>query len=190
LLAAAAIGVAVMAVCNVVVLRGGESNPSRKGAEAIVVLGAGVRGEEPSEVLRDRLDTALALHRSGRAPKILVTGDHSRKDYDETDAMARYLAARGVPRSALILDHAGLDTYSSIVRAHTVFGIEHAIIVTQRFHLSRALWVARSIGMDAEGAEADRHAYPNAAWFETRELLSRTKAWIDVTVGRRPRYPT
>jgi vancomycin permeability regulator SanA len=183
------IALLAMLVCNLVVLRGGKTEASERHVDMIVVLGAGVRGDEPSDVLRDRLQTALQLYQAGRATKILVTGDHARKDYDEPGAMARWLIAAGVPKRAIVLDHAGFDTYSSIVRAREVFGVTHAIIVTQRFHLSRALWVARSVGIDAEGAEADRQAYRGALWFEAREVLSRTKAWVDVVVGRRPRYP-
>jgi vancomycin permeability regulator SanA len=187
------IGVAALAIvvviCNVVVLRGGKADASARHVDVIVVLGAGVHGDEPSEVLRDRLETALSLYRSGRASKILVTGDHAKPEYDEPGAMARWLIAAGVPARAIVLDHAGFDTYSSMVRAREVFGVTHAIVVTQRFHLSRALWVARSVGIDAEGAEADRRVYRAAGWFEAREILSRTKAWLDVAVGRRPRYP-
>jgi vancomycin permeability regulator SanA len=183
------LAVLAMLVCNLVVLRGGRAEASARHVDMIVVLGAGVRGDVPSDVLRDRLETALALYRAGRASRILVTGDHARADYDEPGAMARWLVAAGVPKRAIVLDHAGFDTYSSIVRAREVFGVTHAIVVTQRFHLARALWVARSVGIDAEGAEADRQSYRGAAWFEARELLSRTKAWVDVVVGRRPRYP-
>ncbi|MGZ3420816.1 MAG: SanA/YdcF family protein [Polyangiales bacterium] len=193
LIGAGVLAIAAMLACNLVVLRGGGAEPAQRhltpSETVIVVLGAGVHGDEPSEVLRDRLETALELFRAGRATKILVTGDHSKKDYDEPGAMARYLAAHGVHETDIVLDHAGFDTYSSIVRAREVFGVTHAIVVTQRFHLSRALWVARSVGIDAEGAEADRRVYRAAGWFEAREILSRTKAWIDVTVGRRPRYP-
>lgn len=174
--------------CNVAVLRGGrvQKEPLRE-ADAIIVLGAGVGPDGVSQVLGDRLDTALALYREGRARKILLTGDHASPQYDEVAAMKKYLEARGVPSDALLLDGAGVDTFSSIARARTVYGVERAIVVTQAFHLPRALWLARALGIEADGSEADRRVYRGAAWFQVRELISRTKAWIDVGVGRTPR---
>lgn len=182
------VGFAIALSCNLVVLRGGRSDVELRHAQAIVVLGAGVRGDAPSDVLRDRLETALALFRAGRAPKLLLTGDHGRVDYDEVGTMKRWLSQHGVPDGAMVLDHAGFDTYSSIVRAHDVFGVDRAIVVTQQFHLPRALWIARSVGIDAEGVAADRREYVGATWFQLREVLSRTKAWLDVAVGRKPRF--
>jgi len=174
--------------CNLAVLRGGRvrTEPLRD-ADAIIVLGAGIGPDGVSQVLGDRLETALALYREGRAPKILLTGDHASPQYDEVAAMKKYLEARGVPTDALILDGAGVDTFSSLARAHRVYGLERAIVVTQAFHLPRALWLARAIGMDADGTEADRRTYRGAVWFQARELISRTKAWVDVGIGRTPR---
>lgn len=175
--------------CNVTVLRGGTPRPTPLGeADVIIVLGAGVATDgTPSQVLGDRLETALALFREGRAPRILLTGDHASPDYDEVAAMRRWLEARGVPRDALVLDGAGVDTFSSIARARTVYGAERAIVVTQAFHLPRAVWLARAMGIDAEGVTADKRTYRGALWFQLREVISRTKAWLDVGVGRKPR---
>jgi vancomycin permeability regulator SanA len=186
-LATAAMGFAL--ACNVTVLRGGLPRATAlPTADVIIVLGAGIGSDgSPSQVLGDRLETALALYRDGRAPRLLLTGDHASFDYDEVSAMRRWLEGRGVPRDALVLDGAGTDTFSSIARARTVYGAERAIVVTQAFHLPRAVWLARSMGIDAEGVAADRRAYRGALWFQVRELLSRTKAWIDVAVGRKPR---
>jgi SanA protein len=185
---AAVAALAFAIACNVAVLRGGRvrGEPLRD-ADAIIVLGAGIGPDGVSQVLGDRLDTALALYRDGRAEKILLTGDHASPNYDEVAAMRKYLEARGVPEGALLLDGAGVDTFNSISRARMVYGVERAIIVTQAFHLPRALWLARALGIDADGSEADRRAYRGAAWFQARELISRTKAWIDVGIGRTPR---
>lgn len=185
---AVAAGLTFAVACNVAVLRGGRvrTEPLRD-ADAIIVLGAGIAPDGVSQVLGDRLETALALYRDGRAKKILLTGDHASPHYDEVAAMRKYLEARGVPSDALLLDGAGVDTFSSIARARMVYGIKSAIVVTQAFHLPRALWLARALGMEADGSEADRRAYRGAAWFQVRELISRTKAWIDVGVGRTPR---
>lgn len=175
--------------CNVVVVRGGRALPTPiDGAEVILVLGAGIGPDgSVSQVLADRLETALALYRAGRAPRLLLTGDHSSAEYDEVSAMRRWLEQRGVPREALVLDGAGVDTFSSIARARAVYGVGRAIVVTQAFHLPRAVWLARAMGIDADGVAADRRPYRGAAWFELREVISRTKAWVDVSVGRTPR---
>jgi len=178
-----------VAAANLVVLRGARSGTRVSEADCVLVLGAGLRDDgSPSDVLRDRLDEALALYREGRATRIIVSGDHATNAYDEPNAMRAYLEARGVPAPAIFLDHAGFDTYSSMWRAKNVFGAKRVVVVTQRFHLARAVWVARALGMEAEGSAADRHVYRGAAWWEVREIVSRTKAFVDVNVGRRPHH--
>jgi SanA protein len=180
---------AVVLVANLAVLTGGRSGALAGSADCALVLGAGVRDDgTPSDVLRDRLDEALTLYRAGRVRRILVSGDHQRPDYDEPNAMRVYLEANGVPPEAVFMDHAGLDTYSSMWRAKHVFGASRVVVVTQRFHLARAVWCARALGMQAEGSAADRHVYRGMLWLEAREVASRAKALVDVTVGRTPRH--
>lgn len=188
LAALVAVGLVVVVV-NAAVLVGGSRQADSGPVDCALVLGAGVADDgTPSWVLHDRLAEGLALYRAGRVKRIVVSGDHGRPDYDEPNAMRSWLEARGVPPSAIFMDHAGFDTYSSVWRAKHVFGASRLVIVTQRFHLPRALWVARSLGMEAEGAAADRRLYRGAAWFEVREVISRTKAFVDVAGGRRPRH--
>jgi SanA protein len=183
-----AIALGVLAA-NLAVLAGGSGGHVEGSVDCALVLGAGVRDDgSPSDVLRDRLDEALALHRAGRVTKIIVSGDHQSAHYDEPNAMRAYLEANGVPAAAIFMDHAGLDTYSSMWRARHVFGASRIVVVTQRFHLARAVWCARSLGMEAEGSAADRHVYRGIAWLEMREVLSRTKAVVDVSVRREPRH--
>jgi SanA protein len=183
LLVAGVLAACIAAVANVVVLRGGREGGVTN-LDCALVLGAGVREDgSPSDVLRDRLDVALSLYRDGRVERILVSGDHRAESYDEPNAMRRYLEANGVPRAAIFMDHAGFDTYSSMWRAKNVFGAERVVVVTQAFHLPRALYVARSLGMAAEGASADRRLYRGIA-----ETISRTKAFFDVAVARRPHH--
>ncbi len=188
----AALGlVSVVVAVNVAVLAGGgrSAGAIAPPLDCALVLGAGVAEDgTPSWVLQDRLAEGLALYQAGRVRTILVSGDHGRRDYDEPNAMRAWLEARGVPRSAIFMDHAGFDTYSSVWRARHVFGASRIVVVTQRFHLPRALWVARSLGIEAEGAAADRRRYRGAVWFEAREVISRTKAFVDVAGGRRPRH--
>lgn len=191
LLIAMAILAMAMAVANVVVLAGGREGvaTSATSFDCALVLGAGVNDDgTPSDVLRDRLDVALALQRTGRVNRILVSGDHRAATHDEPNAMRRYLEVNGVPPEAIFMDHAGFDTYSSVWRAKNVFGAERIVVVTQDFHLSRALFVARSLGMAAEGASADRRVYRGIAWLHARETISRTKAVVDVAVARRPHH--
>jgi vancomycin permeability regulator SanA len=184
-----ALVLATLATLNVVVWRAGKARIADADGDAIVVLGAGVYPDgTPSPVLVDRLATALSLYRDGRAAKILVTGDHGRAEYDEPGAMRAWLEDHGVPATDIIMDHAGFDTFSSMARARHVFGVKRPIVVTQAFHLPRALYLATEAGLDATGVIADRRAYPGAVVMHARELLSRPKAWLDVTMGREPRY--
>ncbi len=183
-----AVVTAVLAV-NLRVLEGGRSGRVEGPVDCALVLGAGLRDDgTPSDILRDRLDEALVLYRAGRVRRILVSGDHERPAYDEPNAMRVYLEANGVPAEAVFMDHAGLDTYSSMWRARHVFGGQRIVVVTQRFHLARAVWCARALGMEAEGSAADRHLYRGIAWLQAREVVSRTKAFVDVTIRRAPRH--
>jgi len=183
-----AVALAVLGA-NLTVIDGGTGGSVAGSLDCALVLGAGVRDDgTPSDVLRDRLDEALGLYRAGRVTKIIVSGDHQAPGYDEPNAMRVYLEANGVPAPAIFMDHAGLDTYSSMWRARHVFGASRIVVVTQRFHLARAVWCARSLGMQAEGSAADRHVYRGIAWLQLREVVSRTKAFVDVTVGREPRH--
>jgi vancomycin permeability regulator SanA len=182
---------ACILVANVAVLVGGQATSASGGGptDCALVLGAGVGPDgTPSWVLQDRLTEAIELYRSGRVKTILVSGDHRTLEYDEPNAMRRWLEIRGVPPSDIFMDHAGTDTYSSVWRARHVFGASRVIVITQRFHLPRALWMARSLGIEADGAMADRRRYRGAVWFEVREVLSRTKAVIDVALHRRPHH--
>ena len=123
-----------------------------KGVDCILVLGCQVLDDgTPSLMLRDRLDTAIALYEAGAAPKLLMSGDHSREDYDEVGAMKRYAMAAGVPSEDIFLDHAGFSTYESIYRAKALFGAEKILIVTQEYHLYRAVYIAQKLGLEAWG---------------------------------------
>ncbi|HEY3356234.1 MAG TPA: ElyC/SanA/YdcF family protein [Polyangia bacterium] len=159
------------------------------GQQVVVVLGASVyRDGRPSEMLRDRLDTALDLYRAGKVRKILLTGDHGRRAaYDEVNVMRRHVLARGAAPADVFTDHYGFTTYDSIVRAKRIFGVESAIIVTQGFHLPRAVYIARALGLRAVGLAADRRAYRSVTYQHLREAFARGKAWGEVLVGAAPR---
>jgi vancomycin permeability regulator SanA len=182
---------ALVLACNAAVIAGGTpfDASAAETADCALVLGARVyENGDVSQVLEDRLQTALDLYRAGKVSRILVSGDHHKDGYDEVNAMRRWLEARGVPPGDVFLDHAGLDTYSSMARAREVFRARRVIVVTQRFHLPRALYIARALGLEADGAPADRRVYRGAIWFELREIASRTRAVVDVTTHRTPRH--
>lgn len=147
---------------------------------AILVLGAGVYEDgRPTPMLRERLDQGLELYHQGVAPKLLLSGDHGRRSYDEVNAMKQYMLDLGVPQEDLFLDHAGLNTYASMVRAKEVFQCESIVIVTQRYHLSRALYMAKKIGLDAKGVSCDTKQYPGQFMRTLREIGARNKAvWV------------
>jgi SanA protein len=158
-------------------------------AQAILVLGAGVRDGAPTPMLEDRLNVALELYRAGRAPKLLLSGDHGQVEYDEVNTMRRYLAEKGVPPEDLFMDHAGFDTYDSLYRAKEVFQTDSLIVVTQAFHLPRALWLGEQLGLQVQGVAADRHSWPELERaYRFREHLARLKAFGEVLVGQEPRF--
>ncbi|MDD2426897.1 MAG: ElyC/SanA/YdcF family protein [Eubacteriales bacterium] len=155
--------------------------------DAIIVLGAQVLDNYyPSDMLRDRLDGAVELYNSGISDRILVTGDHREDNYNEVAVMGRYLLEQGIPDEAIFMDHFGLDTYDSIYRSHHVFGIEKAIVVTQTFHLQRALYIARALDYDYHGYVTDAREYNSSTYTFLREYGARLKAVYEVLSDAQP----
>jgi vancomycin permeability regulator SanA len=152
-----------------------------------IVFGAGLwRDGSPTPVLRDRVATAADLYFQGKVEKLLMSGDRKADDYNEPLAMKQYALSLGVPEEKIDLDHAGLRTYDTCYRAKAVFGVEQAILVTQRFHLPRALYTCRALGMSTVGVIADRRAYrPFSLFFwNLRELPATLAAFVDVHIIR------
>ncbi len=154
-------------------------------AEVAIVPGASVLNGKPSPVLSARADTAIELFESGKVSKILVTGDNGQLNYDEVTPVRRYLTEAGIPADDIFLDHAGFDTYSSMYRAIAVFHAESAIIVTQDFHLPRALYIARHLGMTAYGVVAEGGGSPLDY---LREVPASDKALFDLLAHRIPEF--
>ena len=149
---------------------------ANRDADCILILGCGVRDTgEPSLMLRDRLDMGLKLYEMGAAPKLLMSGDHGRITYDEVNVMKTYALERDVPSEDVFMDHAGFSTYESMYRAKEVFRAEKVIIVSQKYHLYRAVYDARALGLDACGVAAEDIAYLGQTVREMREHLARTK---------------
>jgi SanA protein len=155
-------------------------------AQAAIVLGAGVQPDgSMSGMLVDRVQRAIDLYRAGRVDKIIVSGDHQRWSYDEPGTMRRALQRHGVPDDAIFTDHAGFDTRATMVRAHRVFDVDSAIVITQGFHMGRALYLARAAGLDAHGLTADLHPYGRQGKIsDVREVLARVKAVTDTVTDR------
>ena len=163
---------------------------SNTGCDCIIVLGCGVWGETPTPLLSDRLDTAIALYQAGAAPKLLMSGDHGRKDYNEVSVMRSYAIDAGVPSEDIFMDHAGFSTYETMVRAHDIFGVNKAVVVTQKYHLFRALYDASAFGIEVSGVAAVGHTFSpqlQLLW-SAREVLARTKDFIWCIVKPEPTY--
>lgn len=153
-----------------------------------IVLGCRVNGDDPSACLEERLSTALALYEQGRVQRLLVSGDHGTKPYDEVNAMRDWFVQHGVPLEHVFLDHAGFDTYDTMVRALKVFDVRNALVISQAFHLPRAIYLARSLGMDAVGIPADPPEGSSCRGSAVREPLACLKAVMDVTFNSSPHF--
>lgn len=157
--------------------------------DCIIVLGCLVKADgTPSDMLRDRLDRGIALYQQNVAPKILMSGDHGQSEYDEVNAMKQYAIDAGVPSADIFMDHAGFSTYETMYRAKEIFGAERVLVVTQEYHLYRAVYIARQLGMQADGVNADYHRYMGQGMRDFREALARCKDFIMCIVQPEPTY--
>ena len=151
-----------------------------------IVFGAGLRRDgTPTPILRDRVETAVSLYFSGRVEKLLMSGDNSFLNYNEPESMRQYAISLGVPESAIAMDYAGRRTYDTCYRAKAIFGMESALLVTQKFHLPRALFLCNALGINAYGVEANNRNYRDGALFiwNFREQLATVGAFLDVYVN-------
>jgi len=180
---------AVIAAANAYVLLGTTGDSTDRIADVpatqvAIVPGAGVQPNgKMSMMLADRVQRAAELWHAGKVDKVLVSGDHHTWAYDEPDTMRKALVRDGVPARDVFEDHAGLDTWATMMRARSIFGIRRAVVVTQGFHMSRALYLADAAGIEATGLTADLHPYGiQGAKSDVREVLSRVKAIADTTL--------
>ncbi len=160
-------------------------------AEAVLVLGAYVFPDgKVSNMLNDRLTVGYELYQQGKAPRILVSGDHGRTNYDEVNSMKSYLRGKGVPSQDVFMDHAGFSTYESMYRARDIFQVKKLIIVTQHYHLQRAVFIAREMGIEAYGVASDLHNYgPVMAEYQLREMAARNKDfWLAKIIQPQPTF--
>ncbi len=158
-------------------------------ADCILVLGAGLKADgTPNFMLKDRLDRALSLYRAGVSDRLLMSGDHGQKNYDEVTAMKKYALDAGVTPNRIFLDHAGFSTYESMYRADEIFEVKSAVVVTQRYHLYRALYSARQRGIEAYGMPAEDVVYGGQWVRDFRENFARTKDVVYNLFQQKPTY--
>ena len=156
--------------------------------DCIIILGAGIWGDKPSSMLEDRLLEGINLFQNGVSDKILMSGDHGRDEYDEVNIMKKYAIEKGISSENIFMDHAGFSTYESIYRAKEIFQAKKVVIVTQKYHLYRALYIAKKLGLDAYGVGADPRQYRGAFNREIREIIARDKDFIKCILKPKPTY--
>ena len=156
--------------------------------DCIIILGAGIWEDKPSPMLEDRLLEGIKLYQNSVSDKIIMSGDHGRREYDEVNIMKNYAIEKGIPSENIFMDHAGFSTYESIYRAKDIFEAKKIVIVTQKYHLYRALYIANQLGLEAYGVGADPRQYVGATYRELREILARDKDFIKCIFKPKPTY--
>ena len=159
-----------------------------EGYDCVLVLGCGVWGDTPSHMLEDRLLEGISLCQSGASKKLLMSGDHGRKGYDEVNVMKKFAVDRGIPSEDVFMDHAGFSTYESMYRAKEIFKAEKILIVTQDYHLYRAIYDARALGLEAYGVASNPRNYGGQLYRDIREILARNKDFIYSIIKPEPTY--
>ncbi len=166
-----------------------EESVQLEGIDCILVLGCGVREDgTPSDMLHDRLLRGVELYGLGAAPKLLMSGDHGQEHYDEVAVMKQFAMDRDVPSQDIFMDHAGFSTYESIYRAKEIFQADKILIVTQKYHLYRALHIANRLGIEAYGVDADYRTYAGQTARDLREVLARVKDWAKCIFKPEPTF--
>lgn len=196
LICLAVVGTAVMLIINDVVKSAGkgriisvEDATKLEDIDCVIVLGCQVKDDGSlSGMLKDRMWRALELYEAEVAPKLLMSGDHGREDYDEVGAMKNYAIENGVPSENVFMDHAGFSTYETVYRAKEIFEADKVIIVTQEYHLYRALYIAEQLGVDAYGVSSDLNTYAGQSMRDFREVLARCKDWVMCIFKPEPTY--
>ena len=190
------VGISVLLIMNAIVkgttkdqiLQSGEA-AQIEDVDCILVLGCWVNEHgQPSSMLRDRLTRGVELYDLGAAPKLLMSGDHGRVGYDEVASMKQFAVDRGIASEDVFMDHAGFSTYESIYRARDIFQADKILIVTQEYHLYRALYIADRLGVEAYGVSSDYHTYAGQTYRDFREILARAKDCLSCIFKPKPTF--
>lgn len=195
LISAAVLLAAAVFVPNFIVIKKTESKivtieeaAELSDVDCAVILGAGVRDGKPTPMLRDRLLVGIDLYKSGAAKKLIMSGDHGSTDYDEVNIMKSFAVERGVPDQDIFMDHAGFSTYETIYRAKEIFEADNIIMISQKYHLYRALYIAERLGIKAVGVSADLDTYRGQTKRDLREILARDKDFFNCIFKPKPTY--
>ena len=195
LISAAVLLATAVFVPNFIVIKKSESNivaleetAELSDVDCAVILGAGVREGKPTPMLRDRLLVGIDLYKSGAVKKLIMSGDHGSTDYDEVNIMKSFAVENGIPDSDIFMDHAGFSTYETIYRAREIFEADNIIIVSQKYHLYRALYIAEKLGIKSVGVSADLDIYRGQTKRDLREILARDKDFFKCIFKPKPTY--
>lgn len=195
LISAAVLLAAAVFVPNFIVIKKTESNivtleeaVELSDVDCAVILGAGVREGKPTPMLRDRLLVGIDLYKSGAVKKLIMSGDHGSTDYDEVNIMKSFAVENGIPDSDIFMDHAGFSTYETVYRAREIFEADNIIIVSQKYHLYRALYIAEKLGIKSVGVSADLDTYRGQTKRDLREILARDKDFLKCIFKPKPTY--
>ena len=153
-----------------------------------IIFGAGINGDQPSKYLKDRLDAGILLWKAKRINKILLSGDNGREEYDELTVMKNYCFNHGVDTTKIFIDYAGFDTYSTMYRAKHIFKIKKATLISQEYHLNRAIYIGNKLGIKSVGYSANKGEYLGYKYVCFREYGSVFKSFFDVLRNRQPRF--
>ena len=153
-----------------------------------IIFGAGINGNKPSKYLKDRLDAGILLYKTNKVAKILLSGDNGQDEHDELTVMKLYCYENGVDTNKIYIDYAGFDSYSTMYRAKKIFKVDSAILVSQKYHLNRCIYIGNKLGIKSCGFSANKGDYLGYKYVSFRECLAITKAVIDVWRGREPRF--
>ena len=161
---------------------------NQKNIDCIIVLGSGMIGEKPTPILEARLTKGIELYNQNITSKIIMSGDHGKEYHDEVNLMKNYAIAKGVPSKNIFMDHAGFSTYESMYRAKEIFKVKKAVIVTQKYHIYRSIYIANKLGINAYGVITDPKEYNNYNYRELREFIARNKDYYKVIIKPSPKY--
>ncbi len=156
--------------------------------QVILILGSGVIGSSPTPILKERLDTGISLYNAGIAPKLLMSGDNGSIHYDEVTVMRKYALEQGVPSEDIFMDYAGFSTYESMYRAEYIFGISKMVIVTQKYHLYRSIYIADSMGIDVVGVDSTKRILGGEGTRTLREILAQSKDYFSTKLKPLPKF--